>query len=125
MQADAIFVSPPWGGPSYSSSDVFDIEAMKPYSAYVLALLILRLALNSTLTPKTFRRTLRYTSLGHQMSTKSHRWDLRRFIICTLQRNAKRYAPIMGTSYHNLIVNVIEYQYPIYQPAPLPLPHLL
>jgi trimethylguanosine synthase len=35
MQADAIFMSPPWGGPSYSDQDMFDIEAMKPYSAYI------------------------------------------------------------------------------------------
>jgi trimethylguanosine synthase len=35
IQADAVFMSPPWGGPSYSSQDMFDVEVMKPYSAYI------------------------------------------------------------------------------------------
>jgi RNA cap guanine-N2 methyltransferase len=29
-----MFVSPPWGGPSYSDKTSFDIEAMQPYSTY-------------------------------------------------------------------------------------------
>jgi len=29
-----MFISPPWGGPSYSSQDLFDIETMQPYSSY-------------------------------------------------------------------------------------------
>ena len=28
LKADAVFLSPPWGGPSYLSDDVFDIEHM-------------------------------------------------------------------------------------------------
>lgn len=31
-QGEAVlFASPPWGGPSYTSTDVFDLEAMEPY----------------------------------------------------------------------------------------------
>ncbi|KNC99566.1 RNA methyltransferase [Spizellomyces punctatus DAOM BR117] len=30
LQADAVFVSPPWGGPEYLSSDVYDIPTMLP-----------------------------------------------------------------------------------------------
>lgn len=28
----AVFVSPPWGGPSYRDCSVFDLHSMKPYS---------------------------------------------------------------------------------------------
>jgi hypothetical protein len=38
IQADAIFISPPWGGPSYNTHTTFDVEEMKPYSAYYLLL---------------------------------------------------------------------------------------
>ncbi|KAL7270102.1 putative diacylglycerol O-acyltransferase tgs1 [Rhizina undulata] len=30
--ASAVFLSPPWGGPSYKDSEVFDLEMMEPYS---------------------------------------------------------------------------------------------
>lgn len=30
LQADGVFLSPPWGGPSYLRSDVFDLETMIP-----------------------------------------------------------------------------------------------
>lgn len=30
LKADVVFLSPPWGGPSYSSSEEFDIETMIP-----------------------------------------------------------------------------------------------
>lgn len=32
VKIDAIFMSPPWGGPQYSDHDVFDLERLKPYS---------------------------------------------------------------------------------------------
>lgn len=28
LKADVVFLSPPWGGPSYLSADVFDIDTM-------------------------------------------------------------------------------------------------
>lgn len=30
LNADAVFVSPPWGGPDYTAHEVFDIETMVP-----------------------------------------------------------------------------------------------
>jgi len=35
-QADAVFISPPWGGPSYNVQQTFDVEEMQPYSSYFL-----------------------------------------------------------------------------------------
>lgn len=34
LKADAVFLSPPWGGPSYRNDEIFDLEDMIPYSAY-------------------------------------------------------------------------------------------
>ncbi|KTW26450.1 hypothetical protein T552_02929 [Pneumocystis carinii B80] len=36
IKGDIIFLSPPWGGPDYQNSEVFNIEAMKPYPASLL-----------------------------------------------------------------------------------------
>jgi len=37
LKADVIFLSPPWGGPSYISSDIFDITTMiKPVSGNIM-----------------------------------------------------------------------------------------
>ena len=30
LKADVVFLSPPWGGPQYLASDVFDLENMGP-----------------------------------------------------------------------------------------------
>jgi trimethylguanosine synthase len=30
LKADAVFLSPPWGGPSYINATVFDLETMIP-----------------------------------------------------------------------------------------------
>lgn len=35
LKADAVFLSPPWGGPTYRSDKIFDLDTMSPYSAYV------------------------------------------------------------------------------------------
>ncbi|KAK9467524.1 RNA cap guanine-N2 methyltransferase-domain-containing protein [Lipomyces arxii] len=32
VEADIVFLSPPWGGPSYMTSAVFDLQTMKPYN---------------------------------------------------------------------------------------------
>lgn len=37
LVVDAVFMSPPWGGPSYRDFGVFDLETMEPYSGYVLS----------------------------------------------------------------------------------------
>lgn len=34
LKADAVFLSPPWGGPSYRNDKIFDLDTMLPYSAY-------------------------------------------------------------------------------------------
>lgn len=31
--ANAVFLSPPWGGPSYRNDEVFNLELMEPYAA--------------------------------------------------------------------------------------------
>ncbi|CAI8017562.1 Trimethylguanosine synthase [Geodia barretti] len=31
---DVVFLSPPWGGPAYSSSSVFDLHSMSPLNGY-------------------------------------------------------------------------------------------
>jgi len=36
LKADAIFLSPPWGGPSYIDQEVFDLEQMTPYKGSFL-----------------------------------------------------------------------------------------
>lgn len=36
LRADAVFLSPPWGGPEYLSSDVFDIRTMMALDGYPL-----------------------------------------------------------------------------------------
>lgn len=36
IKGDIIFLSPPWGGPNYKNTKVFDIETMKPYPASLL-----------------------------------------------------------------------------------------
>lgn len=33
LKADAVFLSPPWGGPTYRNDEIFDLDAMAPYSA--------------------------------------------------------------------------------------------
>jgi trimethylguanosine synthase len=30
LKADVVFLSPPWGGPSYIGAEVFDLETMIP-----------------------------------------------------------------------------------------------
>lgn len=35
LKADAVFLSPPWGGPTYRNDKIFDLDTMLPYSAYV------------------------------------------------------------------------------------------
>jgi trimethylguanosine synthase len=32
LKADAVFMSPPWGGPGYKSHEIFDLETMMPYA---------------------------------------------------------------------------------------------
>ena len=32
--ADVVFISPPWGGPGYSSSQVFDLHTMVPLDGF-------------------------------------------------------------------------------------------
>ncbi|KAK9471356.1 RNA cap guanine-N2 methyltransferase-domain-containing protein [Dipodascopsis tothii] len=32
IQADAVFLSPPWGGPSYLMADIYDLDNMAPYN---------------------------------------------------------------------------------------------
>ena len=34
LRADVVFLSPPWGGPSYLQADVFDIETMMKPNGY-------------------------------------------------------------------------------------------
>ncbi|PWW77388.1 S-adenosyl-L-methionine-dependent methyltransferase [Tuber magnatum] len=36
LVADAVFMSPPWGGPSYRDFGVFDLDALEPYSGAYL-----------------------------------------------------------------------------------------
>ncbi|XP_021955395.1 trimethylguanosine synthase isoform X2 [Folsomia candida] len=36
LAADAVFISPPWGGPAYQSASVFDIETMIPMNGATL-----------------------------------------------------------------------------------------
>ena len=36
LKADAVFLSPPWGGPQYLDAEVFDIETMMALDAYPL-----------------------------------------------------------------------------------------
>ena len=36
LEADAVFLSPPWGGPGYQSAKVFDIETMIPMNGFKL-----------------------------------------------------------------------------------------
>jgi hypothetical protein len=31
---DVVFLSPPWGGPAYSSTSVFDLQSMSPLNGY-------------------------------------------------------------------------------------------
>ena len=39
LQADAVFLSPPWGGPQYLDAEVFDIETMMELNTYPLSLM--------------------------------------------------------------------------------------
>lgn len=34
LKADVVFLSPPWGGPTYLDVDVFDLETMMDIKAY-------------------------------------------------------------------------------------------
>jgi len=34
LSADVVFLSPPWGGPSYYSSPVFDLKTMIPMDGF-------------------------------------------------------------------------------------------
>lgn len=36
LNADAVFLSPPWGGPDYVSADIFDIKTMMNLDGYPL-----------------------------------------------------------------------------------------
>jgi tRNA1(Val) A37 N6-methylase TrmN6 len=38
LKADVVFLSPPWGGPSYLKAGVFDISTMMQPNGYLLAL---------------------------------------------------------------------------------------
>ena len=38
LQADVVFLSPPWGGPRYIDTDVFDIETMVELNTYPFCL---------------------------------------------------------------------------------------
>lgn len=33
-QADALFLSPPWGGPAYSLNKTFKLESLRPRDGY-------------------------------------------------------------------------------------------
>lgn len=35
LKADIVFLSPPWGGPNYAQTDVFDLHAMTPIDGLV------------------------------------------------------------------------------------------
>lgn len=34
LKADVVFLSPPWGGPDYQHSDIYDLNAMPGFEAY-------------------------------------------------------------------------------------------
>ena len=34
LTADVVFLSPPWGGPSYLNADVYDMDTMMPINGY-------------------------------------------------------------------------------------------
>ncbi len=36
IQADVVFLSPPWGGPDYLQADVYDMHSMIPLDRYPL-----------------------------------------------------------------------------------------
>lgn len=38
LVVDAVFMSPPWGGPSYRDFGVIDLDTLEPYPGYVLPL---------------------------------------------------------------------------------------
>lgn len=38
LKADAVFLSPPWGGPAYRSDKIYNLDTMRPYSVYVYLL---------------------------------------------------------------------------------------
>ena len=38
LQADVVFLSPPWGGPDYLQADVYDMHTMMPLDRYPLLL---------------------------------------------------------------------------------------
>ena len=37
LVVDAVFMSPPWGGPSYRDFGVFDLDTLEPYPGHVLS----------------------------------------------------------------------------------------
>jgi trimethylguanosine synthase len=32
LKSDAVFLSPPWGGPTYRNDEIFDLDTMEPYT---------------------------------------------------------------------------------------------
>uniref|UniRef100_A0A7S2ZQP8 Trimethylguanosine synthase n=1 Tax=Rhodosorus marinus TaxID=101924 RepID=A0A7S2ZQP8_9RHOD len=65
--ADAVFLSPPWGGPCYADEKLFDLSAMKPYSALFVVSRALELTPNvAILLPKTTteKQILRFLKLN-------------------------------------------------------------
>ncbi|KAJ8908663.1 hypothetical protein NDN08_005368 [Rhodosorus marinus] len=65
--ADAVFLSPPWGGPRYADEKLFDLSAMKPYSALFVVSRALELTPNvAILLPKTTtqKQILRFLKLN-------------------------------------------------------------
>ena len=41
LQADVVFLGPPWGGPGYKDAETFDIETMITPNVYCTACIIL------------------------------------------------------------------------------------
>ncbi|RPB13281.1 S-adenosyl-L-methionine-dependent methyltransferase [Morchella conica CCBAS932] len=37
LKSDAVFLSPPWGGPTYRNDEIFDLDTMEPYAgSYIM-----------------------------------------------------------------------------------------
>lgn len=48
-QADLVFLSPPWGGPSYSQAQVYSLDMLKPRDGYVVFFFFCRFPVISTI----------------------------------------------------------------------------